>query len=78
MSTDSFPYVWECFGIDPLEQLIHEHQDKCNNIYSACDNLLCLVICRHYFFVCACVCVSSINSFNNVLFIICATMFIVK
>jgi len=25
-----------------------------------------------------CVCVSSINSFNNVLFIICATMFMVK
>ena len=42
MSTDSFRYVWECFDIDHLEQLIQERQ------YSACDNLLlCLVICRH-------------------------------
>ena len=75
MTTDSFRYVWECFGIDPLEQLIQERQDKCNKKYSACDNLLCLVICRHYF---VCLCVSSINSFNNALFIICATMFMVK
>ena len=47
MSTDSFRYVWECFGIDPLEQLIQERQDKLNTKYSACDNLLYLVICRH-------------------------------
>ena len=47
MSTDCFRYVWECFGIDPLEQLIQERQDKFNKKYSACDNLLCLVICRH-------------------------------
>jgi len=32
MSTDSFRYVWECFGIDPLEQLIQEHQDKFNRM----------------------------------------------
>ena len=42
MSTDSFRYVWECFGIDPLEQLIQERQDNFNKKYS--DNLLCLVI----------------------------------
>ena len=47
MSTDSFRYVWECFGIDPLAQLIQERQDKFNKKYSTCDNLLCLVICRH-------------------------------
>jgi len=41
MSTDSFCYVWECFGIDPLEQLIQERQDKFNKKYSARDNLLC-------------------------------------
>ena len=33
MSTDSFRYVWECFGIDPLEQLIQERQDKFNKKY---------------------------------------------
>jgi len=30
MSIDSFRYDWECFGIDPLEQLIQERQDKFN------------------------------------------------
>ena len=48
MSTYSFRYVWECFGIDPLEQLIQEHQDKFNKKYSACDNVLCLVISKYY------------------------------
>ena len=47
ISTDTFRYVWECFGIDPLEQLIQERQDKFNKKYSACDNLLCLVTCGH-------------------------------
>jgi len=47
ISADSFRYAWECFGIDPLKQLIQERQDKFNKKYSACDNLLCLVICRH-------------------------------
>jgi len=47
VSTDSFRYVWECFGIDPLEQLIQERRDKFHKKYSACDNPLCLVICRH-------------------------------
>jgi len=47
MSTDSFRYVWECFGIDPLQKLIQERQDKFNKKHSACDNLLFLVICRH-------------------------------
>ena len=47
-STDSFRYAWECFGIDPLVQLIQERQDKFIKKYSACDNnRLCLVICRH-------------------------------
>ena len=41
MSTDSFRYVWECFGIDSLEQLIQERQDKFHKKYSACDNSLC-------------------------------------
>ena len=80
MSTDSFRYVWECFGIDPREQLIQERQDKFNKKYSACDNLLCSVICRHYF-VCVCACVRAcvcIIPFNYVLFIICAIMFMVK
>jgi len=36
ISTDSFRYVWECFGIDPLEQLIQERQDKFNKKYCAC------------------------------------------
>jgi len=47
MSTDFLRYVWKWLGIDPLEQLIQEHQDKVNKKYSACDNLLCLFICRH-------------------------------
>ena len=47
MSTDSFCYVWECFGIDPLEQLIQERQDKFNKKYSARDNLLCSALFRY-------------------------------
>jgi len=46
-STDSFRYVWECFGIDPLEQLIQERQDTFNKKYSARDNVLCFVIGRY-------------------------------
>ena len=30
MSTYSVSYVWECFGIDPLEQIMQERRDNFN------------------------------------------------
>jgi len=28
MSKDSYRYIWKCFGIDPVEQLMQKQQDK--------------------------------------------------
>jgi len=30
MSKNSYCYIWECFGIDPVEQLIQERRNKFN------------------------------------------------
>jgi len=46
MSKDSYRYIREGFGIDPLEQFIQERQDKFNKKYSASENVFCIVISR--------------------------------
>jgi len=38
-----FYYVSECFGIDPVERLIQERQDKFIKYYIASENVLCIV-----------------------------------
>ena len=43
-SIDSYSYIYECFGIDTVDQFIRERQDKFISKFCASDNLLCCVI----------------------------------
>ena len=45
MFKDSYSYIYECFGIDTVDQFIGKRQDKFINKFCASDNL-CRVIYR--------------------------------